>query len=138
MARYFRILLARLRPDVQLLGALPGAWTEDLAMTGAGDALITISLQPRPKLLRPLIDYARTTRMGIVAIVDPGSVAWARRVASVAFFCHGAGLHSGSSAASVLSTFHLIVSALASRLGRSATQRAELLAEIHDELDDED
>ena len=138
LTRHARLLLARLRPDVQLLGAQPGAWSEDLAMTGAGDALLLISVQPRLKLLRPLVDYARTTRMAIIGVVDPGSAAWARRFARLVLPCHGAGPHPGASNTALVSTIHLLAAALAARLGRSAAQRTGLLAEIHEELEDEE
>lgn len=138
LARYARLLLARLRPDVQLLGGHWGGWSEDLAMTGAGDALLLLSVQPRPRLLRPLIDYARTTRMAIIALVDPGSAAWARRIARVTLPCQGAGTQPGSSHMALVSMLNLLAITLTARLGRSALQRTELLAEIHEELDDEE
>ena len=139
LARYGRLLLARLRSDVHLLnGQMGGGWVEDLAMTGAGDALVVLSVQPRPKLLRPLLEYARTTRMAIVAVVDPGSVAWARRFARLTLQCHGAGPQPGATHTALLSTVNLLAGALTDRLGRAASQRTDLLAEIHEELDDED
>lgn len=138
LARHARLLLARLRPDVQLLGAQPGAWGEDLAMTGAGDALLLISVPPRPRILRPVLDYARTTRMGIVAVVDPASRAWAGRFARVTLACHGAGPQAAASGTTLASMVRLLASAVADRLGRSAAQRTELMAEIHEELEDEE
>ena len=138
LARYARTLLARIRPDVLLLGGQLGAWGEDLAMTGAGDALLLLSVQPRSKSLHPLVDYARTTRMAIIGVVDPASAAWARRVARITLLCHGTPAQVGASHTAILSTLHLLATTLASRLGRPAAQRADLLAEIHEELDDEE
>ncbi|MDQ0394405.1 MurR/RpiR family transcriptional regulator [Labrys monachus] len=138
LARYARLLFARLRPNVQLIGSQPGAWSEDLAMTGPGDALLVISVAPRPTIIRPILDYARTTRMAIVAVTDIGSSAWARRYARVVLPCHGAGDQAGTSHTVLMSMLRLLALASAERMGRASAQRSELIAEIHEELEDEE
>ncbi|MBN9274206.1 MAG: MurR/RpiR family transcriptional regulator, partial [Mesorhizobium sp.] len=60
LARYARLLLARLRHNVMMLGMNGNAWAEDLAMTGPRDALVLVTLEPRPRILKPILSYART------------------------------------------------------------------------------
>jgi DNA-binding MurR/RpiR family transcriptional regulator len=133
LARYARLLFARLRPEVHLMGAQPGAWSEDLAMIGAGDALLLVSVAPRPRVLRSILDYARTARTAIVAVVDSDSTAWAQRFAHVVLPCHGAGSHTA-----VISMLRLAAAAVADRAGRASHRRSELITEIHEELEDEE
>jgi DNA-binding MurR/RpiR family transcriptional regulator len=136
LIRHARLLFARLRPDVQVLGLQSGAWSEDLAMTGPGDALLLASVQPRAKIVRPILDYVATTRMRVIAVVDARSSAWAQRFSPVVFSCHGAGLEGSHTA--LLSMLRLIALALADRIGAFAVQRSELINEIHEELEDEE
>ncbi len=63
IARHGRILMSRLRHDVTQIGLNQSSWAEDLAMTGPRDAFVVISLKPRPRILRPILEYARTTRV---------------------------------------------------------------------------
>ncbi len=138
LARHARLQLSRLRPEVQLIGAQPGAWGEDLALTGSGDALLLISVAPRQTALRPIIEYGRTTRLAIVSLVDVGSAAWARRFSQVVVPCHGATAVEGGSFATIVSAIRLIAASISDRIGRAALQRADLIAEIHEELGDEE
>jgi DNA-binding MurR/RpiR family transcriptional regulator len=138
LARYARLQFARLRPEVHLMGAQPGAWGEDLAMTGAGDALLLISVAPRPRILRSILDYARTARTAIVAVVDFDSAAWAQRFAHVVLPCYGAGPHGAASHTAPISMLRLLAAAVADRAGRASRRRSELIAEIHEELEDEE
>lgn len=136
LARYARLLLARVRPGVQLLGAQPGAWAEDLAMTGAHDGLLVMALRPQLRILRPILDYARTTRLEAVVLTDPTSAAAARRLGALAVPCHAMGQGLGPSHTTTLSAVHLLAVAMAARLGRGAASRLELIAQIHEELED--
>jgi DNA-binding MurR/RpiR family transcriptional regulator len=138
LIRQARLLLARLRPDVQVLGLQPGAWGEDLALTGPRDALVVVTTQVRPRILRPILDYARTTRMQVVTLTDPVGALWANRVSSVVLTCHPAGPGAGATATVFASMLRLLATAAAERIGRQAAQRADLIAEIHDELDDQE
>jgi hypothetical protein len=52
---------------VHLLGGHAGAWAEDLAMAGAGDALLAIVMAPRLRVALLVLEYARTTRLRTVA-----------------------------------------------------------------------
>lgn len=136
IARLGRLLMSRLRHDVVQIGLHQGAWAEDLAMTGPRDALVVISLKPRPRLLRPILDYARTTRVNIIMITDQMSVAWARKYSSVVLPCHVASHGIGPSYTAIASAVRLLSVALAERTGARAAERLELIAEIHEELDD--
>lgn len=138
LVRGARLQLARLRPDVQLLGLQPGAWGEDLAMTGPRDALILATAQARPKVLRPILDYARTTRMQVITLTDPMGALWANRVSSVVLTCQPSGAGPGGSGTALASMFRLLVTTAAERIGRPASQRADLITDIHEELDDQE
>lgn len=136
IARLGRLLMSRLRHDVIQIGLHQTSWAEDLAMTGPRDALVVISLKPRPRLLRPILEYARTTRVNIIMITDQMSVVWARKHASVVLPCHVASHSIGPSYTAIASAVRLLSVALAERTGERAVERLELIAEIHEELDD--
>jgi DNA-binding MurR/RpiR family transcriptional regulator len=136
LARYARLILARVRPGVQLLGAQAGAWAEDLAMTGAHEALLVIALRPQLRVLRPVLEFARTTRLQMVVLTDPTSCAAAMRLGALALPCHAMSLEGGPSHTATLSALRLVALAISGRLGEGAARRGELIAQIHDELDD--
>ena len=138
LARYGRLLLARARPNVQLLGSQQAAWAEDLAMTDPRDALILISAAQRPRTLRPILEYARTTRMNIITLTDPAGAATARRFSRVVIPCYVDSHGMGPSYTAMVSALRLLVLALTAKTGASALRREELIAEIHEELDDQE
>jgi DNA-binding MurR/RpiR family transcriptional regulator len=135
LARYGRLLLARLRHEVLQLST-HGAWAEELAMTGPRDALVAITVRPRPRILRPIFEYAKTTRVNVVTITDKMSVLTAQRYSKVVIPCHVTSYGLGPSYTSIASTLRLLAIAFATRAGESATQRADIIADIHEELDD--
>jgi DNA-binding MurR/RpiR family transcriptional regulator len=134
LARYGRLLLTRLRHEV--LQLTHGAWAEELAMTGPRDALVAIMVRPRPRILRPILEYARTTRVNVVTITDKMSVLSAQRYSKIVIPCHVTSYGLGPSHTSIASTLRLLAIAFATRAGESATQRADIIADIHEELDD--
>ena len=136
LARLGRLLMARFRHDVMQIGVNLASWAEDLAMTGPRDALVVVSLKPRPRVLRPILDYARTTRVNIIIVTDQMSTLWAQKYASVVLPCHVAGHGLGPSYTAIASALRLLAVAYAERAGERATQRIDLIAEIHEELDD--
>lgn len=136
LARSARLMLSRLRPEVHLLGGHAGAWAEDLAMAGAGDALLAVVMAPRLRLALPVLEYARTTRLRTVAVVDGATVAAARRLGALPIVCHAAASPLGASATPAFSVLRLIAAALAARLGTTATRRADLIRAIHEEIED--
>jgi DNA-binding MurR/RpiR family transcriptional regulator len=136
LVRHLRPLLARVRPDVQIIGTQSGAWAEDLAMTGPRDALLLAVTAPRTELLKQLVSSARTTRVSIVTVTDMSNAAWAKRVSQVVLPCYVSSSLAGTSASAVVSMLHLLMRALISRIGKSATHRASLIADIRDELGD--
>jgi DNA-binding MurR/RpiR family transcriptional regulator len=135
-ARHGRLLLSRLRHDVMQLGVNMASWAEDLAMTGPRDALIGISLKPRPRVLRPILEYARTTRMNTIMITDQMSMVWAQKYSRVVLPCHVASHGLGPSYTSIASVIRLLAVAFAERAGEPASERLDMIAEIHEELGD--
>ncbi len=136
LARHGRLLLARLRHDVMQIGLTQGAWAEDLAMTGPRDALVLVTLKPRPRILRPILSYARTTRVNVITITDQMNALAAQRHSRVVLPCHVASLGPGPSYTAIASAIRLLAAAYAERAGETATERAEIIAGIHEELDD--
>ena len=136
LARYARLVLARIRPNVQLLGPHAGALAEDLAMAGPRDALLVIALRPWLKMLRQILGYAKTTRVKAVMVTDPTGTAAAGRLGAIALPCYASSQGPLQSHTAVTSMLHLLTAATAGRLGPSASQRVDLVAEIHDELED--
>lgn len=140
LARYVRLLLARLRPEVHLLAGRAGGWAEDLAMLGPRDALLVVALRPAQRPLRAILDWARTGRVSMVAVTDPTSRERFARLGGLPICCHvmgaalGGGL--GLSHTTAVSMLRLLALATAERLGTPAQRRQELIAEIHDELED--
>lgn len=138
-ARYARLLFSRLRHSVMILGINQGSWAEDLAMTGPKDVLLLITLPPHRALLKQILGYAATSRLNIVTITDRGSVSEAQRYARVVLPCHVDSFAlGGASYTAVSSAIRLLALTYASLAGKSAQQRLEIVAGIHDELDDID
>ncbi len=137
LARYGRLLLARLRHNVMILGMNgSNAWAEDLAMTGPRDALVLITLEPRPKILRPILSYAKTTRVNIISITDRNYMLQARRYSNVVLPCHVTSFGLGPSYTAISSAVRLLAIAYAAHTGDQALQRLEIINSIHEELDD--
>lgn len=135
IARLARLTFARLRPDVHLLGANPGAWAEDLAMTGPRDALILLTLEPRPKFQAALTSYARTTRMNVITLTDHRFFASAQRFSKLVIGCHVATYGTIASHATLASVIRMLAIACIGQAGKTITQRMNLIDEINEEID---
>lgn len=137
-ARYARLILSRLRHSVMILGINQGSWAEDLAMTGPKDVLLLITLPPRPRILKPIVSYAETTRMNVVTIADRNYALEAQRFSRVVLPCHASSFGLGPSHTALGSAIRLLAVTYASQAGKSAQQRSEIIAGIHEELEDMD
>jgi DNA-binding MurR/RpiR family transcriptional regulator len=135
LARLARLTFARLRPDVHLLAAQPGAWAEDLALTGPRDALILLTLEPRPKFLAALTSYARTTRMNVITLTDHRFYAAAQRFSRLVIGCHVATYGAIPSHTTLASLIRLLAIAYIGQAGGTAGDRMDLIAEINEEID---
>ena len=135
LARLARLTFARLRPDVHLLAANPGAWAEDLAMTGPRDALILLTLEPRPKFQAALTSYARTTRMTVITLTDHRFYATAKRFSKLVIGCHVATYGAIPSHTTLASLIRLLAIACIGQAGGTANDRMDLIAEINEEID---
>ena len=136
LARYARVLLARVRPDVRIMGAVAATQAEDLAMFGPRDAVLVIAMRPRPRALKPMLAYAETARARMIYLTDPVAAGSGTRMAHVVLQCHMAAHGDQPSYTAALSLLQLLAANLASRLGPRARQRLDLIAEIHEEIDD--
>ena len=135
LVRFARPQLARLRPDVFLLGTQTGLWAEDLAMAGPRDALLLVLTQQRPRLVEQLVSQVATTRVETVAVVDIRNAAWAARSAKVVLPCYSNSADHSFSAMAAASMLHLLTQNVAARVGRRAVQRQQVVAALDEELD---
>lgn len=137
-ARYARLLFARMRHSVMILGINQGSWAEDLAMTGPKDAVLLITLPPRPKLLKPLLAYAETSRLNVVTVCDRNYSLEAQRFSRIVLPCHVSSFGLGPSHTAIGSAIRLLAVTFAAVAGKSASQRIDIISAIHEELDDTD
>jgi DNA-binding MurR/RpiR family transcriptional regulator len=135
LARLARLTFARLRPDVHLLAASPGAWAEDLAMTGPRDVLLLLTLEPRPKFQSALTAYARTSRMNVVTLTDHRYLAQAQRFSRLAVGCHVASYGAVPTHTTLTSMIRLLALAYIGQAGEPARQRLSVIDEINEEID---
>jgi DNA-binding MurR/RpiR family transcriptional regulator len=97
--------------------------------------MLAIALRPWPKVIPAMLDFARTTRMGTVMLTDPTNTARARRHGATALTCQVSTPGAEISHTTVLCMVHLIVAALAARVGVAAIRRRDLIDDLREELD---
>ncbi len=136
VARYTRLMFSRLRHSVMILGINQGSWAEDLAMTGPKDVLLLVTLPPHQPILKPILSYAATSRLSVITVTDRTSMLEAQRYSRVVLPCHVASFALGASHTTVMSAIRLLALTFAAQVGKSAEQRAEIIAGIHEELGD--
>ena len=135
LATHARVVLARARPSIQPVSENVGTWAEELASASPGDALIVIALRPWPKIITPVLAFARTTRLSIFVLTDPTNAARARRYGATPLICHVSTPGPETSHTSVMSMLNLLSMTLTVRLGASARRRRELINDLREELD---
>jgi DNA-binding MurR/RpiR family transcriptional regulator len=134
-ARIGKTLFSRLRHDVHYFDGAGQDWASELAMMGPRDALVLVTLEVRPKLLRSLLAYARTSRLRIVTITDHMFQAQAERFSEAVLPCHVASYGMLTTHATVVSMLRLLAIAYAGKNHDAVKQRAETLDAIIEELD---
>jgi len=135
VARLGRAIFSLIRHDVMQLGGSGGNWASELAMMGPRDALVLVTLAPRPRVLRAILGYARTTHARIVTLTDHGYMAQAQRVSDMVLPCHVASYGLIPTHATLASLLRLIAVELAGQGREAAIQRAEIIEAINEELD---
>ena len=135
LARHARVHLSRVRPSVHLISENAGAWPEELASTGPSDALLVAALRPWPHAMSAILDFARTTRLATVVVTDPTNAARVRRHGALPLVCHISTPGAEASHTTVLSMLHLIVNAVAGRIGPAARRRRDLIDDLREELE---
>jgi DNA-binding MurR/RpiR family transcriptional regulator len=126
---------SRLRHGVNQLQGQGQNWANELSMTGPRDLLILLTFEPRPKILRPLLAHARTTRMPVVTITDHAYAPQAARYSEVVLPCHIASYGMHPTHATMLSALRLIAVAYLGRNLEAVHQRISTLSAIDEELD---
>lgn len=135
-ARYARLTLSRLRHDVMILGVNQGSWAEDLAMTGPKDALLLITVPPHARMLKPILSHAQTSRLNVITVTDRTSMLDLQRFSRVVLPCHVSSFALGPSHTAIASAIRLLALTYAAQAGKSARQRSDIIASIHEELGD--
>jgi DNA-binding MurR/RpiR family transcriptional regulator len=135
VARLGRAIFSLIRHDVMQLGGNEGSWAAELAMTGPRDALVLLTLDPRPRVLRSILAYARTTHMRIVTLTDHAYMARAQRFSDIVLPCHVANYGLIPTHATLASLLRLIAIAHVSQASETAIQRSEIIEAINEELD---
>ncbi|NIY77243.1 MurR/RpiR family transcriptional regulator [Thalassospira sp. HF15] len=135
VARTGRAMFSRLRHGVHYISGIGQDWSSDLAMVGPRDALILLTLDTRPKVMRPIINYARTSRMRVVTLTDHSYERQAARFSDVVLPCHVASYGLLPTHATLLSMLRLMGIAYAGKNPESVKQRADTLDAIVEELD---
>lgn len=135
LARLGQSIFARLRHGVHELRGQGQTWANELSMTGPRDAMILLTFEPRPKVLRPLLAHARTTRMRVITLTDHAYAPQAERFSEVVMPCHVASYGSLPTHATMLSVLRLIAVAYLGRNPDAVGQRISTLAAIDEELD---
>ena len=135
VARIGKTLFSRLRHDVHFLDGTGQDWASDMAMMGPRDALVLVTLDSRPKLLRSLLAYARTSRLRIITITDHRYQAQAERFSEAVLSCHVASYGLLSTHATVVSMLRLVAIAYAGSNADAVKQRVDTIEAIVEELD---
>ncbi len=135
LARYSRAVLALVRPSVLLLADDPETWPEDLASAAGDDLLLMVAVQPWPKSFPKLLQFTKTTRMGVIAITGPKSQAKVLRHGGIALVCHGSDDGTSRACTATTSMISLIATSVAVRLGSSADRRLDLIRTLREEFD---
>lgn len=135
VARTGRAMFSRLRHGVQYISGIGQDWSSDLAMVGPRDALILMTIDTRPKVMRPIINYARTSRMRVVTLTDHSYEKQAARFSDVVLPCHVASYGLLPTHATLLSMLRLMGITYAGKNPESVKQRADTLDAIVEELD---
>ena len=106
-------------------------------MTGPGDVLILLSLSSRNRIFKPILSFARTSRMKVVVITNHLSLPYYQNQADIIFTCYTASLGSEPSHLVLVSVLKLLASAYVEVAGDAALHRAQIVADIRNELDDQ-
>ena len=124
IARYLRILLARVRPGVHLISENAATWPEELASTGPNDALVVIAVRPWSRQIATVLTFAKTTRLKSVVITDPTSAGKAQRQGATVLNCHVSTPWSELTQTSVLSMAQLLAATVSDRPRRQIAGQA--------------
>lgn len=135
VARLARVLFARLRPDVHLLGGQGETLTEDLAMTGPRDVLLLLSLEPRPRALSSLMAYAHTSRMNVLTLCNHRFMPRAQRFSRLVIGCHVASYGLLPSHVTMAGMVRLLAVAYLGLSGEAARQRLSVIEQINEEIE---
>lgn len=127
-------MFARLRHGVHQLHGRGDLWSNELAGTGPRDALILLTFEPRPKVMRHLIAHARTSRMRVVTITDHAYAPQAARFSEIVLPCHVASYGTIATHATMLSILRLVGMAYLRKDGEMVEQRIQTLGAIDEEL----
>ncbi|MEO0385467.1 MAG: MurR/RpiR family transcriptional regulator [Pseudomonadota bacterium] len=134
VARLGRSLFSQLRHGVHHMSGTGQDWHSDLAMAGPRDVLVLITLEPRPKILRSIVSFARTSRIKIITLTDHAYQPQAARFSDVALPCHVSNYGLVPTHATMLSMLRLLAVSFAGENPKQVKHRAATLEAISEEL----
>lgn len=135
VARVGRSVFSRLRHGVHQMSGTGQDWQSDLSMAGPRDVLVLITLEPRPKVLRSIVSFARTSRIKIITLTDHAYHPQAARFSDQVLPCHVSSFGLVPTHATMLSMLRLLAVSFANENPEQVKRRAETLDAISEELD---
>ena len=135
IAQTGRSLFSQLRHGVHHMDGIGQEWQIDLATAGPRDVLILITLEPRPKVLRSIVSFARTSRIKIITLTDHAYQPQAARYSDVVLPCHVSSYGLVPTHATMLSMLRLLAVSFVGDNPDQVKRRAETLDAISEELD---
>ncbi|MEM6383158.1 MAG: MurR/RpiR family transcriptional regulator [Pseudomonadota bacterium] len=135
VARVGRALFSQLRHGVHHMAGAGQDWQSDLAMAGPRDVLVLVTLEPRPKVLRSIVSFARTSRIKIITLTDHAYQPQASRFSDLVLPCHVSSYGLVPTHATLVSMIRLLAVGFAGENPELVKRRAETLETISEELD---
>lgn len=135
VARTGRSLFSRLRHGVHHMAGDGQDWQIDLATAGPRDVLVLLTLEPRPRLLRSIVSFARTSRIKIITLTDHSYQPQAARFSDVVLPCHVSSYGLVPTHATLLSMLRLLAVSFAGENPDQVKRRSDTLDAIAEELD---
>lgn len=135
VARVGCAMFSTLRHGVHYMAGTGHDWTSELAMAGPRDALVLLTLEPRPRLLRSIVSFARTSRIKIITLTDHGYQPQAARFSEAVLPCHVSSYGLLPTHATMMSMLRLLAIAFVGQNPDQVKRRSETLETIAEELD---
>jgi DNA-binding MurR/RpiR family transcriptional regulator len=126
--------LSVVRPDVRLFQSGGMVFAESAIDMLPGDVAVAVGFRRRTRMLRALVERARSVNVKVILIADV-SASTTAKLADIVLRCHTRPSYLFDSYAAVLSVMNYLTAAVALRLGEGTLQRMSQIDTLHDALD---